>query len=165
MNNEILKISDLIRDHDIHLDVPLVDKDAVLVFLAETAEKNGRVADAAPVLEGLRAREASMSTGLGNGLAFPHTLSGPGDQTALMIVRLLPSLSFGAIDDREVDIVFAIIVPESDPTLHLRILAALSRLCRNPAFPGRIRRAGAPAALLESIRAFETECRDCPLRP
>jgi mannitol/fructose-specific phosphotransferase system IIA component (Ntr-type) len=156
MQDEAHALSDVIHMIDIHLDVPLADKDALLVYIAEAAGATGRVADPLGLLSGLRAREATMSTGLGGGLAFPHALAGPDDQPVLMLVRPRRPLPFDAIDDRAVDLVFAIIVPETDQGLHLHLLSALSRLCRNRDVMATLRQAPDAVTLSSSLRNFGT---------
>ncbi|GAB6096504.1 PTS IIA-like nitrogen regulatory protein PtsN [Desulfatiferula olefinivorans] len=157
MQDEAQELSDVISMIDIHLDVPLADKDALLVYIAEAAGASGRVADPLRLLSGLRAREATLSTGLGGGLAFPHALAGPDDRPVLVMVRPRRPLPFDAVDDRPVDLVFAVIVPETDQGLHLRLLSALSRLCRNREVTALFR--GAPDAAILSSSLQNLECQ------
>lgn len=157
MRDDVLKISDFIKTENIYLNVVLSDKEAVLKFIADTAVQDGLVTDGSRLFEGLKAREESMSTGIGDGLAFPHTTTPERDQAAVMVIRLLRPVPFDAIDDRNVDIVFAIIIPESNQTQHLQILARVSRLCRKTEFTGVVRRAKEPKELKEAISALEEE--------
>lgn len=157
MGEDVLKISDFIDTQHIFLDVELSDKDAVLRFIAKTARENGLVTDEGALFDGLQKREESMSTGVGAGLAFPHTTTPERNQAAVMILRLIKPVPFEAIDDQDVDVIFAIIIPESNQTQHLQILARVSRLCRKPEFLNAVRKKTHPGSLKESILNLEEE--------
>ena len=157
MGNDVLKISDFIDTQHIFLDLELPGKDAVLKFIAATARDKGLVTDEATIYDGLKKREESMSTGVGGGLAFPHTTTAERNQASVMILRLIKPVPFEAIDDQPVDVVFAIIIPESNQTQHLQILARVSRLCRKPEFLNSVRRKSTPSALKEAIMDLEEE--------
>ncbi|MBU1172604.1 MAG: PTS sugar transporter subunit IIA [Proteobacteria bacterium] len=157
MREDVLKISDFIETENIYLDVELTDKEAVLKFIAQTAGQNSLVTNDEMLFKGLALREESMSTGVGQGIAFPHTTTPERDQAAVMIIRLSTPVPFDAIDDQDVDIVFAIIIPESNQTQHLQILARVSRLCRKTEFTGVVRRAKDPQRLKDAIKGLEDE--------
>lgn len=157
MGEDVLKISDFIQTRNIYLDVDLSDKEAVLRFIARTACDAGLINDEEQVFAGLKNREESMSTGVGAGLAFPHTTTGERQEAAVMILRLARPVPFDAIDDQDVDVVFAILIPESNQTQHLQILARVSRLCRKPEFLGTVRKESDPEALKRAILYLEEE--------
>lgn len=157
MGNDVLKISDFIDTQHIFLDLELSDKDAVLKFIAKTASEKGLVSDENGLYQGLKKREESMSTGVGAGLAFPHTTTPERNQAAVMILRLSKPVPFEAIDDQDVDVAFAIIIPESNQTQHLQILARVSRLCRKPEFLNAVRKKSNPISLKEAIMDLEEE--------
>ena len=157
MGEDVLKISDFIQTQNIYLNVDLSDKEGVLGFIAKTACENGLVIDEKQLYAGLKKREESMSTGVGGGLAFPHTTTEERDKAVVMILRLTRPVPFEAIDDQDVDVVFAIIIPESNQTQHLQILARVSRLCRKPEFLQTVRKETDPKALKNSILALEEE--------
>jgi fructose-specific phosphotransferase system IIA component len=155
MTEPALNISDFIRSDCIFLDVDLPDKEAVLRFIADQSRDKGLVTDAEGLFQGFKAREESMSTGVGAGLAFPHTLTGERSQAAVVIARLSKALDYGAMDDRAVDLVFAVLIPESNQTQHLQILAKVSRLCRKSEFITTVRRAKDPDVLKQAIEGIE----------
>jgi mannitol/fructose-specific phosphotransferase system IIA component (Ntr-type) len=157
MTDNALKISDFIRSDCIFLDVDMADKESLLRYLAEKSCEKGLVADSVNLLEGFRAREASMSTGVGLGLAFPHTLTPEREKAAVVIVRLSKIMDYGAIDDMGVDVIFAVLIPECDQTQHLQILARVSRLCKRREFVTTVRRARDPEILKKSILRIEEE--------
>ncbi len=165
MTDSALKISDFIRPDCIFLDVDLPDKEAVLRFLAEQSRTRGLVADEDKLFRGFKAREENMSTGVGTGLAFPHTLTDERDESAVVIVRLLRGIDYGAIDDKAVTVVFAVLIPESNQTQHLQILARVSRMCRKSEFIRSVSLARSPEDLKQSIENIEQDFCGCAYQP
>lgn len=102
------------------------------------------------VMEALLEREALGSTGLGSGVAVPHArLEGIARVTAVF-VRLDTPVAYGAVDDRPVDLLFALFAPPRDGAEHLRALAAASRALRSPAMREQLRQ----ARTTDAIRAL-----------
>ena len=79
------------------------------------------------VLAALRAREEQVSTGVGSGVAIPHTRSGRVDEVAAVFGRSSGGIDFEAIDNAPVHFVVLFIVPEQHYALHLQTLAAIAK--------------------------------------
>src|SRR6187551_3424010 len=93
---------------------------------------SGGDCDAETVLRLLREREQLLSTGVGDGVAIPHTPV-PGLLAQRAALVLCPrGVEFSAIDQQPVKIFFAVIGPKSAASEHLKILARLSRLLKSP---------------------------------
>jgi len=102
------------------------------------------------IMEALLEREALGSTGLGSGVAVPHArLEGVSRVTAVF-VRLETPVAYGAVDDRPVDLLFALFAPPRDGAEHLRALAAVSRALRSPEMREHLRQ----AHTVDAIRAL-----------
>ena len=102
------------------------------------------------IMEALLEREALGSTGLGSGVAVPHArLEGISRVTAVF-VRLDTPVAYGAVDDRPVDLLFALFAPPCDGAEHLRALAAVSRALRSPEMREQVRQ----ARTVDAIRAL-----------
>lgn len=157
MPESVLKISDFIKTENIFLKVKLNDKEAVLRFVAEKSMENGVVENADQLFEGLSKREESMSTGVGGGLAFPHATTTERDDAAVLILQLLDPIPFDAIDNQNVDIIFSIVIPETNQTQHLQILARVSRLVRKTEFTRIARSLDDPEKLKNEITRLEEE--------
>lgn len=115
-------------------------KRQVLQHAAELAARTLGV-PAQPVLEGLLEREALGSTGLGSGVAVPHARVAGLDRMAGVFLRLEQPVPFDAVDDRPVDLVFALFAPPQAGADHLRALAAVSRLMRRAELREQLRHA------------------------
>lgn len=150
-----MKLGDSLQENHIFLGVSLPDKPAVLRFAAEAFARNGVVADADALLEGLQARESVMSTGIGNGLGIPHAFSPEVHAQDVLLIRLARPIPFGAIDNRPVDLVLALAAPASDTSLHLQMLARISRIFRDSDSVRAIRSAKTPETLLSAVRQAE----------
>ncbi len=150
-----MKLGDSLQKDHIFLDISLPDKPAVLRFAAEAFARSGIAADADALLEGLQARESVMSTGIGNGLGIPHAFSSGVHAQDVLLIRLARPIPFAAIDHKPVDLVLALAAPASDTSLHLQMLARISRIFRDSDAVRAIRSAETPETLLSTVRQAE----------
>jgi PTS system nitrogen regulatory IIA component len=102
------------------------------------------------VMDALLQREALGSTGLGSGVAVPHARLEGLERVTGIFVRLETPVAWGAVDDRPVDLLFALFAPPRDGTEHLRALAAVSRALRSPEMREQLRK----ARTADAIRAL-----------
>jgi PTS system nitrogen regulatory IIA component len=93
------------------------------------------------VFDALQEREALGSTGLGSGVAVPHARLDGLDRVRGVFVRLDTPVAYDAVDDRPVDLLFALFAPPREGAEHLRALAAVSRALRSPEMRERLRQA------------------------
>ncbi len=100
-------------------------KKRVLQTLAE------RLANAVPgvteldLFDQLIARERLGSTGLGQGIALPHCRLANIDRPVAALVKLDEAVDFESPDRQPVDLMFALVVPETATDEHLQLLAAV----------------------------------------
>ena len=152
-----MKICDYIDPDLIFLNIRLPDKASVIDFIAVACAKHGIVNDRDKLHQSILAREETMSTGIGGGIGLPHAVNKEVGQAKVILIRPEESVDFRAIDDLPVDIIIGMIIPENRTSLHIQILAAVSRLCKNPGFPNMFRKAADPKQLAEDI--LELECK------
>jgi PTS system nitrogen regulatory IIA component len=93
------------------------------------------------IYDGLLAREQLGSTGLGDGIAIPHCRVPIGDNTIGCLVKLTAPVDFDAIDNKPVDLLFFLLVPEGKQAGHLATLSMLAEHFSKPAFCKRLRAA------------------------
>ena len=103
------------------------------------------------IFEGLIVRERLGSTGLGRGVALPHTRSPDIDQPRAALIRLDEPIAFDALDRRPVDLLFALLVPEHSNDEHLRILSRLAEMFRDDELCERLRACETDQGLYESV--------------
>jgi PTS system nitrogen regulatory IIA component len=95
--------------------------------------------DPSNVFSALIARERLGSTGLGKGIAIPHCRIAACTQTVGVLVTLATPIDFSAIDNKPVDIIFVLVVPEDGHKDHLKTLATLAETLSDKACLQRIR--------------------------
>lgn len=127
---------------------------AVLEELARLLSADG-AADEAAVLKQLSDRERLQSTGIGDGVAIPHTAvqSVVGQKAALLLCPA--GVDFDAIDSQPVRIFFGVIGPKSAASEHLKILARVSRLLRSPETRRRLLESDGPEQAYSLIEEHE----------
>src|SRR5499426_4273065 len=84
------------------------------------------------ILEILQQREKLGSTGIGNGIAIPHGKLPKLERLFGLFARLDRSIDFEALDGQPVDLVFLLLAPEPAGADHLKALARVARLLRDP---------------------------------
>ena len=99
------------------------------------------------VLDALLEREAAGSTGVGHGVAVPHARLEGLDRMRAVFVRLEQPVPFEAVDDQPVDLMFALFAPKGASSEHLRALARVSRLLRQPEIREQLRQARTAEAM------------------
>ncbi|ANI77884.1 Protein-N(pi)-phosphohistidine--sugar phosphotransferase [Sphingobium sp. EP60837] len=99
------------------------------------------------VSDALSERERLGSTGFGGGIAIPHAKIAGLQKMRAVVVLLRPPLTFDAVDDAPVDVVFALLSPVDSGAEHLKTLARVSRYLREDAHVARLRGAKSAEAL------------------
>ncbi len=150
-----MKITDHLKKENIFLDAALENKPDVLKYISDVCAQNGIINDPEILNNGLIQREQTMSTGVGGGIAFPHTASRQTRHANVVLIRLAKPIDFESLDHQPVDIILGLIFPESDPGIHVRMLARVSRLCQNPDFLNAIKHAEDADLLIEQIKIIE----------
>jgi nitrogen PTS system EIIA component len=103
--------------------------------------------DERTVFEALLQRERLGSTGIGEGLAIPHGKLPNLDRLFGLVARLDKPIDFEALDAQPVDILFLLLAPEGAGADHLKALARVARVLREPGIMERIRATRDAAAL------------------
>ncbi len=135
-----MHIADLLAPNGVVLRGGGSSKRQALHAVAEAAAQAMGV-DQTRVFEALLEREALGSTGLGSGVAVPHARLKEIDRVSAVFVRLDSPVAYDAVDDRPVDLLFALFAPPKDGAEHLRALAAASRALRSAGLRGQWRQA------------------------
>src|SRR6185312_1617615 len=103
----------------------------------------------------LTQREQLGSTGLGKGFALPHARVAGLDRCFGLFARLARPIDFQAIDERPVDLVFLLLIPQDAESEHIAALAAISRRMRDAGLLDRARKAEKANALYRLIVGSE----------
>ena len=135
-------------------------------LLQEMSQRAAELVDlpAHLICETLLEREKLGSTGIGEGIAIPHGKFEQLDRLHGVFARLESGLDFEAVDDRPVDLIFLLLAPADAGADHLRALAQISRLLRDPDFRKKLRATHSPDELFELLCDESFEKRS-ELRP
>jgi len=99
------------------------------------------------IFEMLQQRERLGSTGVGEGFAIPHCKLKGLERLYGVLALLEKPIDYNALDSEPVDILFLLLAPEDSGPDHLKALARIARVFRQPGFLSKIRTVRDPAAL------------------
>lgn len=122
-------------------------KKQVLQELSAEAVRHLPALDERQVFETLLQRERLGSTGIGDGVAIPHGKLARLDRLFGLVARLDRPVDFEALDGQPVDIAFLLLAPEGAGADHLKALAQVARVLREPGMLERVRSARDASAL------------------
>jgi nitrogen PTS system EIIA component len=94
------------------------------------------------IFEVLLQRERLGSTGIGGGVAIPHGKLPKLEKLVGVFARLEKPINFDALDGEPVDLVFVLLAPEAAGADHLKALARIARLLRDPQVAEKLRTVG-----------------------
>jgi PTS system nitrogen regulatory IIA component len=133
-----MTIDTIIDIQSVLANVKAANKKQLLLELSQALA--GRVGlDHRLVFETLLKREKLGSTGIGQGIAIPHGKIGSLSRVYGVFARLTAPVDFDSVDGQPVDLVFAMLAPEHAGADHLKALAKISRLLRDPAVVAKLR--------------------------
>jgi mannitol/fructose-specific phosphotransferase system IIA component (Ntr-type) len=107
------------------------------------------------VLAALVNRERSMSTGMENGIAIPHTSVDEVEKTAVALGIFQEGIDFEAIDGRPTHLIILLVNPSNRTKAHIRTLAEIARLLSNAELRAALHEAPNALVALEKIREAE----------
>jgi PTS system nitrogen regulatory IIA component len=91
------------------------------------------------IFDAILQRERLGPTGVGDGIAIPHGKLARCERICGVFARLERAIDFEALDGLPVDLIFLLIAPETAGADHLKALAAIARVLRNPGVAGQLR--------------------------
>jgi PTS system nitrogen regulatory IIA component len=115
------------------------------------------VIDERPVLEALLAREAAQSTGIGGGVAIPHAVYPELESTVIELALSPGGLDFMSLDEKPVHTVFLLLSPPASSGVHIKLLARIARLMRQPDVLDQLLSAGTADEVIQRIRQFDEQ--------
>lgn len=150
-----MKIKDILKPDCVLVEKGAATKKQLLEKLAYlAAEKTGL--DNMVILNALVERERLGTTGIGHGVALPHTRL-EGLKEIFCAFMKTKSTNFEAVDGKPVDLLFLLLVPENAGADHLKALAALSRLLRDEKTTEKLRKNDLPKDLYKIILDNDTD--------
>ena len=120
--------------------VQCTSKKRALEMISEiVAEKTGQ--NSTELFECMLSREKMGSTGIGNGIAIPHARMQSSDKAVAVLIQCQSPVEFDSIDNRPVDLLFALLVPDAQCKEHLKTLSSMAERLNNKQILKQLRKA------------------------
>ncbi|ONN43470.1 PTS fructose transporter subunit IIABC [Enterococcus mundtii] len=152
-----MEIKDLMIKDAMIMDLQATDKKGAIDEMVQKMYDAGRISDIETYKQGILAREAQTSTGLGDGIAMPHAKNAAVKEATVLFAKSNKGVDYEALDGQPTFLFFMIAAPEGANDTHLQALAALSRLLIDPDFVGKLKEAGTPEEVQELFQTAEQQ--------
>lgn len=148
-----MKITDLLIKDAMIMDLKATTKQAAIDEMVEKLYQVGRISDVKTFKDGILAREAQTSTGLGDGIAMPHAKNAAVKEATVLFAKSQAGVDYEALDGQPTYLFFMIAAPDGANDTHLQALAALSRKLVDADFVASLKQASTP----DEVRALFAE--------
>jgi fructose-specific phosphotransferase system IIA component len=150
-----IKLSSLLKEKYIKLDFNEKDKKKILTQMVDLVASSGKIKDAKGYLNAIIKREKLGSTGIGNGVAIPHSKQAGIKDFVLAFGRQAAGIDYGALDGEKTYLFFMLASPEENVGGHLKFLAEISRLVKDKFIVERLKAAKDKKEVIKIIETFE----------
>jgi mannitol/fructose-specific phosphotransferase system IIA component (Ntr-type) len=123
-----MRLTDLLKPQNIVVPLVATNKNDAITELVHLLHANKEISEAKSVLASVLEREATRTTGIGNGLAIPHGKCAGTDHLVMAIGKPLTPIDFQSIDGRPVSLIWLLTSPPDQTGPHIHALARISRL-------------------------------------
>ena len=127
-----MKIVDYLTENDVISQLQASSRKGVLEEMVAHLQESGKIDDPEELVNILLDREMLGSTGIGHGVAIPHGRLSGLNEILLVFGRSPEGIDFDSHDGEPVNLFFLLVAPEDSAGLHLKTLARISRIVKNP---------------------------------
>lgn len=152
-----MRITDLLSEKAIELNVKAKDKNDIINKMAELMLKTGRITDVNEYKELVFKREEEGRTGVGEGIAIPHGKGNCVTEPGLVAMVVPEGVEYNALDGKPVNLLFMIAAPDTNSNVHLDVLSRLSTMLMDADFKNKLISAKSKKEFLEIINETEKE--------
>jgi PTS system fructose-specific IIA component/PTS system nitrogen regulatory IIA component len=151
---DCMKLTDFVVADAIVADLQASSKEEAIRAMVTALKDSGRISadDEDAVVTAILKREELGSTGIGNGVAVPHTKHPSVDHLIAGIALSKEGVDFASLDGEVVHIFFLLVSPPDRPGDHLRGLENISRHLRNQNFCNFLRQAKSKQDVIELLQ-------------
>lgn len=143
-----MKIQDLLKKDLMLLDLQAITKEAAIDEMITNLVEKDIVHDFETFKKGIMAREEQMTTGLGDGIAMPHTKNIVVAEPAVLFAKSSKGVDYASLDGQPTDLFFMIAAPQGANDTHLAALAELSQYLLKDGFADKLRAAKTPEEVI-----------------
>mgnify|MGYP000595606620 CR=1 FL=1 len=155
-----MKVSELLNENNILLDVEAKDKYELIDKLIDVVANSDKVLDKEKVRNCVYEREKILSTGVGKGFAVPHGKTDAVTDIVLAFAITKEPLDYEALDNQPVRLVMLMVGKDSLVSSHIKLLSRISRLMNNDEFRENLLNAKTKQEVLEIFRKEEANYFD-----
>jgi PTS system fructose-specific IIA component/PTS system nitrogen regulatory IIA component len=148
-----MKFADFIAPESISASLQAIDKEGAIREMAQSLLDAGRIEKTQfdSIIKAILKREELGSTGIGRGVAVPHTKHASVDRLVGTVAVSKEGVDFASLDGETVQLFFLLVSPMDRPGDHLRALENISRQLRNDTFCRFLKQAKAPADIQQLL--------------
>lgn len=157
-----MNIQDLLKKEVMILDLQATTKEAAIDEMITSLVKHGIVTDFDTFKEGIMNREAQTSTGLGDGIAMPHSKNDAVKEAAVLFAKSEKGVDYASLDGQPTDLFFMIAAPNGANDTHLAALAELSKYLLKDGFADKLRQATSADQVIATFDAAAEETKAEP---
>lgn len=155
-----MKIQDLLNKNVMIMDLKATTKEAAIDEMITSLVDNGVVTDFDMFKIGIMNREAQTSTGLGDGIAMPHSKNAAVKEPTVLFAKSSAGVDYEALDGQPVYLFFMIAAPDGANDTHLAALAELSKYLLKPGFADQLKKATTPDQVIATFNDAEEETKE-----
>lgn len=152
-----MKIQDLLQKDAMILSLNATNKADAITEMVQKLVDTGYVTDFDTFKDGILAREALTTTGLGDGIAMPHSKNAAVKEAVVLFAKKDGGLDYESLDGQPTDLLFMIAAPDGANDTHLAALAELSKYLMKDGFADSLRSTSTPDQVLAAFNAAEEE--------
>lgn len=153
----MVKITQLLTEATIILDVEATSKQDVLTELINQFERAGNLNDKGGFTKDILAREEQSTTGIGDGIAIPHAKSAAVKVPGIAFGRSLPGIDYASLDGQPAHLFFMIAASEGANNDHLEALSRLATFLMDANFREKVLKATLKSEILQAVNDKEAE--------
>ena len=151
-----MSVVNIIEPERVDTKVDANSKKRALEYISELISKNNPSMNPIDVFDSLLAREKLGSTGVGQGVAIPHGRMKSCQKPVGAFIRLSQAIDFDAIDNKPVDLLFALLVPEESTNEHLEILSSLAEMFKDSDFREKLHEVDTSTDVFKLLSEWES---------
>ncbi len=133
-----MNVADLINQDSILINIESKSKKNILETISDNLA-NGDLGQKDTIFDKLYEREKLGTTAFGEGIAIPHARIPNIKSPKILFMKLSEGIDFDAVDNKKVDLIFSLIVPDTKDASHIEILSKVASLVDSKSLVQKIR--------------------------
>ena len=150
-----MKLSEVLNLDLIKVPLAAKDKYAAIEELVDLLRQNGKITEKTDLLQAVLNREATRSTGIGQGLAVPHGKCRSLSCLVMAVGKPAVPMDFESVDNQPVNLIVLLGSNLDQTGPHIQALARISRFMMMPSFQKQIERAKTPDQIYQAFLKHE----------